>query len=323
MGVYDYAMKVIVDANPEAIVWFVLRQWCLTQGVSLQADGLKVLEQLSTEFQGREARADGLLLVELDGQRIMIHIEFQSKYDKHMPERLLDYCLRARHKHGALPIISCVIYLRADEPVEEPPWRWSVTEQYDNLVFDYVCIKLWEIPREDVLALQQPVLLPLALLAKGEVNRIMIRDMFETLRTNKLNDLMLPGQIIAGWLLKASDLEWLKKEYSKMASIFEDSPVIEWIKEDAYEKALKKAYGVARQLIIEEERRKALEGWRQAVVSIVSGYYPKLARLARKQVQLVEDQERLQELIRQISTLRNAEDVEGLLLDLDEDEQSS
>lgn len=320
---YDYAMKVIVDANPEAIVWFVLRQWCLAQGMLLQVDGLKVLEQLSTEFQGREARADGLLLVELDGQRIMIHIEFQSKYDKHMPERLLDYCLRARHKHGALPIISCVIYLRADEPVEEPPWRWSVTEQYDNLVFDYVCIKLWEIPREDVLALQQPVLLPLALLAKGEVNRIMIRDMFETLRTNKLNDLMLPGQIIAGWLLKASDLEWLKKEYSKMASIFEDSPVIEWIKEDAYEKALKKAYGVARQLIIEEERRKALEGWRQAVVSIVSGYYPKLARLARKQVQLVEDQERLQELIRQISTLRNAEDVEGLLLDLDEDEQSS
>lgn len=329
MGVYDHAMKVIVDANPTAIVQFVLRQWRLAEGLAFSENGFRVLEQLSTEFQGSEAEADGLLLVELaDGQRIMIHIEFQSKYDKYMPDRLLDYCLRARRKHRPLPIISCVIYLRSDRPVAEPPWRWSVTEQYHNLIFDYVCIKLWEMPREDVLALQQPVLLPLALLAKGEVNRTIIRDMFEELRTNRLNDLMLPGQIIAGWLLQGADLEWLKKEYAKMASIFEDSPVIEWIKEDAFEKALKQARKEINQQMEEErqraleERQRALEGFRQAVVAIVTGYFPKLARLAQKQVRLVKDQGRLQQAILRISTLRSAEDVEELLLNLDEDEQS-
>lgn len=158
-------------------------------------------------------------------------------------------------------------------------------------------------------------------------------DMFEELRTNRLNDLMLPGQIIAGWLLLGGDLEWLKKEYAKMSSIFEDSPVIEWIKEDAFEKAFKKAreqvnreLSEERQRVLEERQRaveaerRALEGFRQALVAIVSGYYPKLARLAEKQVRLVEDQERLQRAIRRISTLRDAKEVKGVLLDLDEDE---
>ncbi|MGH2507866.1 MAG: hypothetical protein ACRDHZ_10765 [Ktedonobacteraceae bacterium] len=336
MGVYDHAMKVIVDASPEAVVQFVLHQWCVTQGQIPPENSFKVLAQLNTEFQGSEAAADGLLLVELaNGQQILVHIEFQSKHDKHMPDRLLDYCLRARRKHGSLPIISCVVYLRDDGPVEEPPWCWSVTEQYANLAFDYVCIKLWEIPREDVLALQQPVLLPLSLLAKGEVNRIIVRDMFEELRANKLNDLMLPGQIVAGWLLQGDDFEWLKKEYAKMASIFEDSPLIEWIKEDTLIKALEQAREEVNRQVAEErqraleerqralkERQRALEGFQQAVVAIVSGRYPKLARLAQKQVRQVENQEHLQQLIRRISVLNNAEDVEELLLDLDSEEQS-
>jgi predicted transposase YdaD len=323
MGIYDYAMKVIVDANPEAIVQFVLRQWYTAQGFAFPDDGFKVLEQLSTEFQGREAEADGLLLVELaDGQQIMVHIEFQSKYDKYMPDRLLDYCLRARRKHGSLPIITCVIYLRSDRPVEEPPWRWSVTEQYHNLTFDYVCIKLWEIPREDVLALQQPVLLPLALLAKGEVNRIIVKKMFEELRTNKLNDLMLPGQIIAGWLLKESDLEWLKKEYAKMASIFEDSPVIGWIKEDAREKGYEKGREKGREEVREEVHQQTLQKFRQLVLALLAERFPELVHLAKKQVSSVEDQDRLQHLILQISVTQDFAEMVKLLSALDEDAQS-
>src|SRR5260370_36632171 len=113
MGKYDHAMKVIVDASPQAVARFVIQQYNLLRGTHLPLEGLKVVAQLNTEFQGTEADADGLLMVELtlpDGETIMVLIEFQSKRDRTMPDRLIDYCLRARHKHGERPIIACVIY---------------------------------------------------------------------------------------------------------------------------------------------------------------------------------------------------------------------
>jgi len=106
--------------------------------------------------KGTEADADGLLLVEAEsGEEYLTHIEFQSKKDPSMPYRLLDYCLRARRKHGPLPIVSCVIYLR-DGQVQEPPEHWDRFDGHPYMLFEYVCIKLWEIPREEVLALKQP-----------------------------------------------------------------------------------------------------------------------------------------------------------------------
>lgn len=326
MGAYDYAMKVIVDANPEAMAQFVLQQYNLLRDVHLPLEGFKIVAQLNTEFQGTETDADGLLLLELpDGRQIMVHMEFQSRRDGHMPDRLIDYCLRARHKYGPLPIICCVIYLRDNGQMQDPPYIWTVIEGYNNLAFDYVSIKMWETPREELLAFQQPALLPLAMLAKGEMNRIIVRDMLEELHANKLNDLIPAGQIIAGWVLKGDDLEWLKKEYHKMTDIFEDSPVIEWIREDAREKAHEE---INRQILEErqralEERQRALERFQQTVVALVAKDFPKLVRMAKKQVRQVEDQERLQRLILRLIVSHNLEEVEGLLLDLDEDEQSA
>jgi hypothetical protein len=318
-------MKVIVDANPEAIVQFVLRQCRLTRGVDIPLEGLRVVAQLSTEFQGSDAEADGLLLLEAaDGRQIMVHIEFQSKRDKIMPDRLLDYCLRARRKYGPLPIISCVIYLRDDGQVEEPPWLWPVSKDYTNLAFDYVCIKLWETPREEVLALQQPVLLPLALLAKGEVNRIIVRDMLKELMVNKLYDLLPIGQTIAGWLLAGTSLEWLKKEYFKMFDLFKDSPVYEWMTESAREEAQHQVEE-ANQRTLEANQRtleanqRTIEKFRQTVLAIVAQRFPTLVRSAQKQVQLSQDTDRLQKLLIDLSLAQNVADAEHYLLHFDED----
>lgn len=326
MGTYDHTMKALVDADPEAIAQFVLRQWRLSRGIAVQEAEIQSIEQLNTEFQGTEAEADGLLLITTRRGRLLIHIEFQSKRDPLMSDRQLDYCRRARHKHGPLDILSCVIYLRDDRQIEEPPWCWYFEGQV-TMALDFVCIKLWEFPREELLVLNQPGLLPLALLTKGKVDRILVKEMFETLLANKLYDLLPVGQTIAGWLLQGASLEWLRKEYRKMLDFFKDSPAYEWMTEDAREEGL--AQGLAQGLEqgraegLTQARQQALDTFRQTVVTLITERFPKLARLARKQVGVVESLERLQHLILRVSLSQDASEIEELLLDLDEGEESA
>jgi predicted transposase YdaD len=193
--------------------------------------------------------------------------------------------------------------------VPEPPLTWELFDGQKNLVFDYVCIKLWETPREELLALNQPGLLPLSLLTKGEVNRIIVKEMFDELLANKLNDLLPVGQTIATWVLGATDLAWLKREYHKMLDFFKDSPAYEWMTEDAREEERQRSL---------EERQQNLEILRQTIVMQIAARFPKLERLAKKQVRAINDIKAVQQTLLRYNLAKNADDVEALLLDIDE-----
>ena len=312
MGQYDHAMKSIVDADPQAIAQLVVHL-ARTQGIFILKGDIKSVTRLNSEFQGVEATADGLLLIEtVDGRRFIIHIEFQSTRDKYMPDRLLDYCLRTRRKYGPLPILCCVIYLRDDGNIEEPPWIWPWFEDQVAMIFQYVCIKLWETPREEIEVSQQPALWPLALLAKGAIDDILVRKMFENLLANKLHDLIPVGQTVAAWLLKGASLERLKKEYYRMLELFEDSPFYEWVAEREAEKVRQQ---------IEEFQHQTLSRFRETVVALVVHEFPDLAPLAQQQVALLKSQERLQQLILQVGTAHDRAGVARALVDVQADEQ--
>lgn len=308
MGDYDRAMKLVVDANPEAIVQFIMQQWRLMANDAIQ-EAFHIIGQLNPEFQGTEAEADGLILIETEsGKQFYVHIEFQSRADKTMPDRLIDYCLRIRRKHKRLPIISCVIHLRDDGHIEEPPGRWDWPDGSPNLLFKYVCIKLYELPREAITDLHQPALLPLSLLTEGQIDRIIARDMFAALQENKLFDLLPVGQTIAGLVLGAADLEWLRKEYYKMFDLFKDSPVYEWMTEDIRAEVREEMH---------QQMQQNLDDTRQIIITLVSKRFPKLELLAKKQVLATDDLKRLQQLILNCSLAQDATEVEILLLHLD------
>ena len=308
MGDYDRAMKLVVDANPEAIVQFIMQQWRLIANDAIQ-EAFHIIGQLNPEFQGTEAEADGLILIETEsGKQFYVHIEFQSRADKTMPDRLIDYCLRIRRKHKRIPIISCVIHLRDDGHVEEPPGRWDWPDGSPNLLFKYVCIKLYELPREAITDLHQPALLPLSLLTEGQIDRIIARDMFAVLQENKLFDLLPVGQTIASLVLGAADLEWLRKEYYKMFDLFKDSPVYEWMTEDIRAEAREE---------MRKQMQQNLDGTRQIIITLVSKRFPKLELLAKKQVLATDDLKRLQQLILNCGLAQDATEVEILLLHLD------
>ena len=72
-------------------------------------------------------------------------------------------------------------------------------------------------------------------MTKGPVNRILVESMLESLQRNRLNDLLPIGYVVAGWFLKDQDITWLRKEYLSMFEMFHESPVLQWMEDDARE----------------------------------------------------------------------------------------
>ena len=283
---------------------------------------------LPTEFKGYDLEADGLLMVGTrDDEDIIVLIEFQSVNDKSMGERLLEYSFRAKTKYGK-PVIACVIFLRPDGIVPEPPLIWELRNGKKILVFDYTCIKLWLMAAEELLAFDQPALLPLTMLTKGGANRIIVDKMFDGLVANGLHDLLPVGNLLASLVLGTEDLEWLERRYKQMTDILKDTPAYHWMTEDARKEGIlegrEQERRAAQETILEQLRvaqEAVLEKLRGKVVMLVTARFPKLARFAKKQVSDVEDMERLLDLISNLKIASKPDDVRQYLIALDEGDQ--
>lgn len=80
------------------------------------------------------------------------HLEFQGNRDGHLPDRLLQYNVLLRSRHG-VPVQSVVILLRreADHPELTGIHRHHHVFGDCYLVFHYHVVRVWELPVEEVL----------------------------------------------------------------------------------------------------------------------------------------------------------------------------
>lgn len=195
MGDWDKGLKTLVAGSPQAFA-----EWIL------QEDGLQTRDLKPTALKGYDLETDGLITIgRSTGEEILLLVEFQSVNDKAMGERLLEYSFRARREHGK-PVIACVIFLRKDGVAPEPPLIWELRDGKRLLVFDYKCIKLWEMEEDELLALKQPALLPLTLLTKGGANRTIVEKVFAGLLEHGLQNLLPASNLLAGLVLGKDDL---------------------------------------------------------------------------------------------------------------------
>ena len=97
-----------------------------------------------------------------------------------------------------------------------------------------------------------------------------------------------------------------------MYDILQETPVYKFMTKEAREEGLEKGR--------QEAREEGCEALRQVVVDIVRKRFPKIVRLARKQVAVVDDPVRLRQLVVDISVAQNAAEVTQLLLAIDEEE---
>lgn len=86
-----------------------------------------------------------------------------------------------------------------------------------------------------------------------------------------------------------------------MHDILKETPIFQEMTKDAREAGLQ-------------------QGLQQALLSIIAERFPKLVRLAKKQIAVVEEPEVLQRLIVKVSVAQTLEEARQYLLEVDEDE---
>ena|SRR5579864_6544463 len=101
-----------------------------------------------------------------------------------------------------------------------------------------------------------------------------------------------------------------------MYDILQETPVYKFMTKEAREEGLQEGLEKGRQ----EAREEGCETFRQAIVEIVRKRFPKIVRLARKQVAVVDDPEQLRQLVVDISVAQSVEEVTQHLLAIDEEE---
>src|SRR5579862_3588151 len=70
--------------------------------------GTIFVRQVSEDFESLTLEADNVFEVISNGQPALLHVEFQTGYDKHMERRLLEYFSLAYRRYNC-PIASIVV----------------------------------------------------------------------------------------------------------------------------------------------------------------------------------------------------------------------
>ena len=284
---WDDSLKKLVYADPQAFVnWIV-------------ADAHFTGER-PYELKHWTLEVDALLEVKVNGQDMLLHLEFQTYHDPEMDERLLRYNVLARSEHK-IPVLSCVIYLIKDGEAPSSPLSWSLPSGQKVLEFHYQSIELGALSPGDLLQSDQPGLLPLLPLTKGGARREIVESMFSGLLAARKIELIPIGYTLASLAFSRenrAEQDWLLRRFHEMHDMLRETPIY--------------------QEILKEGREEGLEALRRAIVDVIAQRFPKLARLAKKQVVIVEDPELLRQVLVKVSVVQSAEEAQRELHALDE-----
>ena len=159
-------------------------------GFTLGRKDVEVLAVIDTEQPTFEAhRTDSLIRVRIDGEKALVHSEFQTTDSTNppMPRRMAGYIGRAIEHHG-LPIYSNVIYLRPNAGQRDPGHYIQERPGY-QIAIQYKVIRLIEIEGQRVLDTGHSGLIPFTPLMKppeGMAPDAWLRQCIHTARTRPI-----------------------------------------------------------------------------------------------------------------------------------------
>src|SRR5437899_3196702 len=168
-GKWDTGTKHLLGENPEHFI-----KWLLPKATFKWKAKHK-----TPNLDARQIEADNLYEVWIRNKRYLVHIEFQSKYDRNMAKRMWEYNMLATFSYQ-LPTYSFVIYLKkctATKPYysEEFPTKGEVHH------FRFSVIELWKISPEEIKQTGLVGLFPLMVLAKGGKHPEVVEDIITSL----------------------------------------------------------------------------------------------------------------------------------------------
>src|SRR6266567_7510632 len=305
---YDDTFKIFISENAQDFLSWLVK-------------GAQLKEKLLTEFEGRKLQADALLSAILPetGEELLLGIECQSEKDPMMPERLLEYNLRARREHKR-PVLSCVIYLRNDGEVQQSPLRWEIPGGQEILRFYYLVIEVARMTPDDFRQLGLPGLLPFMILTRGGTTREVAEEIFSCLEQTEKKDSLAAAYTLASVAFgKENSIEqhWLLRRLSDMHESLRDTPVYQemtrWAREEGHEKGLEE--GLEKGL--EKGLQQGLQqGLQEGILDVVIERFPELMRLAQERIVAVNKSETLRNLLVKMSVAQNMEEAKRYLLEV-------
>jgi hypothetical protein len=254
----------------------------------------------SPNLNDRQIEADNLYAITLNNLRCLIHIEFQSKYDKHMARRLWEYNTLATFKYK-LPAYSFVIYLKKCT-VTKPEHVGIFPNGKQIHHFQFTVIKLWETPAEMLKQTGLVGIFPLMVLAQDGKRPEVVEEVITSLEAvggEAGKELLSLTYIFASLTFeREADRRWLKGRFKMLRDVLRDT----W----AYQEIMQEGR--------EEERRQRLKDQRQAIMTMIQLRFPNTTRLAKQQADAIEEPEILQNLLLELLAIQTEEQAEQILL---------
>jgi predicted transposase YdaD len=236
---WDDSFKILLSENPQDFVTLVMPE-------------AQFQDKLLTEFTGRKATADGLFKITVQGKPALLHIEVQSTNELAMPERILNYALRAKQEHQR-DVYSCVIYLREQGVVPPSPLQWPEFNGHPTLTFHYLVLEVYNMQPEQVRQWGLPGLLPLLLLAKGGATHKIAEEVVTGLEAMGRHKTLPAVEILLSLLFRdESDKVWLKRRFGTMYESLKESWLVQELMQEVREEAREEA-----ELKLQEARKEA------------------------------------------------------------------
>lgn len=306
---WDDSLRKLVRANPQAFVTWILGD-------------AQFLGELPEKLKTWNLEVDALLRTAVKGQQMLLHIEFQTYNDLEMAERLLRYNILARSEYK-LPVVSCVIYLLRDGKVPSSQLIWASPLGRDVIHFFFESIELGEVAPDDLLAMEQPGLLPLLPLTEGGASKEVTEQMFARLQHREQADLLAIGSTLASLVFSrenSPDLEWLYRRLRAMHDILRESPYYQEIlregREEGLVKGLEEGLQKGRKAGLEEGIQEGkLKGQQEMLLAFVQARFPTMTLLTKKLIAVIDDPASLQDVAVKISMAQTDEEVQQYLLE--------
>ncbi len=290
-GPFDSAAKRLLREKPEHYVtWLV--------------DQATFVRQLPTELKSRNVFADGLFSIKVNGKSELLHIEFQTRNDPNMGERLLEYNILASSENDWLPVYTVVIYLRRDGNVPKSPFIRKLQNDKEYQRFYYDIIELAKLPARTLLNTGLLGLLPLLSMTDGGTEPELMQEMTSTLEDAGERELLalafaFGSAVNGGQAYK----EWFTRRLAMLDDILEES----WL----YQELLRKG--------AEKEHQRRIQEQRETVVSFVQIRFPELVPLAEQHLHFIHDVDALHNLLLKLFAVETAEEARQVLTGTAED----
>ena len=246
----------------------------------------------------------------LQGEPVLLHIEFQKRQDPKMAERLLEHNIQANREYGPLPVYSYVIYLVEDGNISEPPLVKTLPDGREILRFYYGSIKLWEISSETVLNTGLSGLFPMLPLTRGGKKPEVLDEMLDTLVATESQEYLTIAYALASLVFRSEgDKKMLKRRFAMLGEILCDSWVYQEIMDEGRDEGLRQGL----QQGIQQEREEFLQTLRNLLIGTLQATFPDLVQLAIRRTPSMKDPAILQNVTLKLLTAKNIEEAKLIL----------